>query len=98
MLSFSEEDQDWSCPLSKGPTYHSTTMWTNLWGKIQADHQNGISLSIHQPTYIHQAGKRDELKHFAIHEDKLPEVVDYVQEVILSRFPSGTDAVPNHSR
>ena len=45
-----------------------------------------------------QAGRRGDLKHFAVHEENLGEVVDYVQDVISSRFPSGTDAVPFHSR
>ncbi|EWM21139.1 Protein of unknown function DUF1688 [Nannochloropsis gaditana] len=47
---------------------------------------------------IYAAGQRGELKHFALHEDKIGEVVDYVQSVIEERFPGGMDMVPNHSR
>ena len=47
---------------------------------------------------IYAAAQRDELEHFALHEEKLGEVVDYVHAVIQERFPEGMDAVPNHSR
>lgn len=47
---------------------------------------------------IYAAAQRDELEHFALHEEKLGEVVDYVHTVIQERFPEGMDAVPNHSR
>lgn len=48
----------------------------------------------------HQAAQRDELAHFALHEDKLPQVADYVEAVIHERFgdQGGIAAVPNHSR
>ncbi|GAB5033404.1 Hypothetical protein NocV09_01301440 [Nannochloropsis oceanica] len=47
---------------------------------------------------IYAAAKQDELEHFALHEEKLGEVVDYVHVVIQERFPEGMNAVPNHSR
>lgn len=47
---------------------------------------------------IYAAAKKNELEHFALHEEKLGEVVDYVHVVIQERFPEGMNAVPNHSR
>lgn len=45
-----------------------------------------------------QVGKKGGLRHFTIHEENMPKAVDYVLDVINSRFPSGFDAVPFHSR
>ncbi len=47
---------------------------------------------------IYAAAQRDELQHFGLDEGKLDDVAAYVHAVIQERFPSGMDAVPNHSR
>ena len=49
-----------------------------------------------QATYLLGLAKKNQLEHFSFHEEKIPDVVNYVEKVIKANYP--TLEVPFHSR
>ena len=49
-----------------------------------------------QATFLLGLAKQNKLEHFSLHEEKIPDVVNYVEKVIKANYP--TLEVPFHSR
>mmetsp|Transcript_9329 Transcript_9329/g.14379 ORF Transcript_9329/g.14379 Transcript_9329/m.14379 type:complete len:814 (-) Transcript_9329:129-2570(-) len=63
-----------------------------------ADQNLSLSQIRKQCRRIYELGLANDLEHFELHLEKMPDVVNFVKEVIAKNYPGGMDTVKPHSR
>lgn len=66
--------------------------------KEALEHLRNLSTIRSRCQIIYDAGVENKLNHFQIDESKLNDVAQFVENVIMKRFPDGLETIPFHSR